>query len=61
MNNQELKLTEEQRKMGAVILKDKDGNREIYYPVKDGRKTVYYPSSYMQDLNSQGRVEGPIE
>ena len=40
---------------------DKDGKEEICYPVKDGRKTVYYPLSYMQDLNSQGRVEGPIE
>ena len=56
-----MKLTEEQKKMGAVILKDKDGKEEICYPVKDGRKTVYYPLSYMCELNAQGKVEGPNE
>ena len=61
MAEHKLELTEDQKKMGAVILTDTDGNQEICYPVKDGRKTVYYPLSYMQDLNSQGRVEGPIE
>ena len=53
-------LTDEQKKMGAVILKDKDGKEEICYPVKDGRKTVYYPLSYLSELNAQGRVEGDI-
>jgi len=56
-----MELTEEQKKMGAKIFKNKDGKEEVYYPVKDGRKTVWYPLSYMCDLNAQGRVECDIE
>ena len=53
-----IELTEEQKKMGAVIFKDKEGNEQICYPVKDGRRTVYYPLGYLTELNAEGRVEG---
>ena len=54
MAEHKLELTEEQKKMGAKILKNPEGQEEVYYPVKVGiRKIEWYPVSYLCYMNSK--------
>ena len=53
-----LQLTEEQKKLGAEIMTNPEGKKEVYYPVDEGDdEPVWYPASYMAYLNSKGLVE----
>ncbi len=54
----DMQLTEEQKKLGAEIMTNPDGEKEVYYPVDVGEEDpVWYPASYMAYLNSKGLVE----
>ena len=49
-----IELTEDQKKMGAKILTNPEGQEEVYYPVKVGiRKIEWYPASYLCYMNSK--------
>lgn len=51
-------LTEEQKKLGAEIMTNPEGEKEVYYPVDVGEEDpIWCPASYMAYLNSKGLVE----
>ena len=54
----DVQLTDAQKKLGAEIRTNPEGEKEVYYPVDEGDgDMVWYPASYMAYLNAQGLVE----
>ena len=50
----DVELTEEQKKLGAEIRTNPEGEKEVYYPVDEGDGDMaWYPASYMGYLNSK--------